>query len=143
MKWIRECKSARRLGKRGPKGKAWTVCPSSGQGGGYSGWQGYSPLGQLAAALTTFRPAEGGDRKEPSTLGSQWSDILTSCPSLETLQVAKKNRCPVLQGQNSLPHLCMPPLTPRTRRGGRKRRHINKSDLRNFANLDYTPGIER
>lgn len=48
-----------------------------------------------AAAPTTFRPREEGDRKEPSTLGSQCSDILTSCSSLETFQVAKKNRCPV------------------------------------------------
>lgn len=47
------------------------------------------------AAAPTFRPREEGVRKEPSTLGSQRSDILTSCSSLETFQVAKKNRCPV------------------------------------------------
>lgn len=79
----------------GPRERPGQHVPSPVQGRGYSGGQCYSRFfGQLPPM--TFRPLQVGDRKELSILYSQCFNILTSCFLPETFQVARKNRCPVI-----------------------------------------------
>lgn len=150
MKWIQQCWSARRLGKRGSRE---TDSVSLTLAKGEDVLVGRVIPGCWAAAPSDIQDRRGGDRKETSTLGSQLSHIFISYSSLDTFQVAKKNRCPFrgwcfVGARVRTPGTKLSPLTsahpPWEQEDDTEREHkLINQNIEPFLSSYYTPGIER